>query len=82
MSGSLLLRLQKSPTLKITNLELIFIRKITLFCVGIEYLYDMGKKVKTGRVDQKVKTNLSFEELMKKALNTPLPKKGKKVKKK
>jgi len=29
-----------------------------------------------------VKTDLTFEELMKKALNTPLPKKTKKVKKK
>jgi hypothetical protein len=29
-----------------------------------------------------VKTGLTFEELMKKALNTPLPKKAKKAKKK
>jgi hypothetical protein len=33
-------------------------------------------------IEEKVKTNLSFEQLMKKALNTPLPKKAKKAKKK
>jgi hypothetical protein len=42
----------------------------------------MSKKVKALKPEEKVKTDLSFEELMKKALNTPLPNKAKKVKKK
>jgi hypothetical protein len=42
----------------------------------------MSKKVKPEKTEETVKTNLSFEELMKKALNTPLPKKAKKAKKK
>jgi hypothetical protein len=43
----------------------------------------MKKKVsKPPPAEEKVKTGLSFEELMKKALNTPLPKKIKKAKKK
>jgi hypothetical protein len=43
----------------------------------------MSKKAKPGdKAEEKVKTNLTFEELMKKALNTPLPKKVKKAKKK
>jgi hypothetical protein len=43
----------------------------------------MKKKTKIApEKEGKVKTDLSFEELMKKALNTPLPKKAKKAKKK
>jgi len=42
----------------------------------------MSKKVKPEKTEEPVKTNLSFEQLMKKALNTPLPKKVKKAKKK
>jgi hypothetical protein len=43
----------------------------------------MKKKVRQrAPKDEMVKTDLSFEELMKKALNTPLPKKVKKAKKK
>jgi hypothetical protein len=42
----------------------------------------MSKKVKQEKAEEKVKTSLTFEELMKKALNTPLPKKPKKAKKK
>jgi hypothetical protein len=39
-------------------------------------------KVEDPKPGETVKTDLSFEELMKKALNTPLPKKEKKGKKK
>ena len=44
----------------------------------------VGKRDKKSndRKDIVVKTDLSFEGLMKKALNTPLPKKEKKAKKK
>jgi len=43
----------------------------------------MKKKVRQpAPKDEMVKTDLPFEELMKKALNTPLPKKVKKAKKK
>lgn len=42
----------------------------------------MKKKVKKQPDEGRVKTDLSFEELMKKALNTALPKKDKKPKKK
>ena len=42
----------------------------------------MKKKEQAQPRDEVVKTNLSFEELMKKALHTPLPAKGKKKKKK
>jgi hypothetical protein len=41
----------------------------------------MKKKEKVPASQDIAKTNLSFEELMKKALNTPLPTKGKKKKK-
>jgi len=37
-------------------------------------------KPKGKKKEQSLKTNLSFEQLMKKALNTPLPKKTKKKK--
>jgi len=42
----------------------------------------MKKKERTKKPDEVIKTDLSFEELMKKALNTPLPKLAKKKKKK
>jgi hypothetical protein len=42
----------------------------------------MPKKQKSSKKDLVIKTDLTFEELMKKALNTPIPKKEKKIKKK
>jgi hypothetical protein len=40
------------------------------------------KSPKKSNKSEVLKTNLTFEDLMKKALNTPLPKKVKKAKKK
>ena len=40
----------------------------------------MSKPAKKEKAEEKVKTDMSFEELMKKALNTPLPKEEKKKK--
>jgi hypothetical protein len=41
----------------------------------------MGKSKKELRPDTPIKLNLTFEQAMKKALNTPLPKKSKAKKK-
>lgn len=42
----------------------------------------MAKAKKKEKPDQPVKLNMTFEDALKKALNTPLPKKKKKDKKK